>query len=198
MATAGLVGGLGPESTIDYYRRILQAWEREDSSTAPSLVIDSLDVKRALHLVATDRSGLTEYLVASLNRLARAGADFIAMTANTPHIVFDELVARSPVPMLSTVPPIWYASSGAAEFSPPGALLIASVSGSERYSTPAGERYCTDPAAGCGVSGADPRLIAAPMINGNRALMPRDITWVPLRPTRPLAKQVVDCLRLKP
>ncbi len=56
-----------------------------------------------MHLVAADRSALTEYLLASLRRLAGAGVDFIAMTANTPHIVFDELAARSKVPMLSIV-----------------------------------------------------------------------------------------------
>jgi aspartate racemase len=103
MTTVGLVGGLGPESTIDYYRRILEAWARHDPSTAPSVVIDSLDVQRALRLVATDRAALTEYLLASLLRLARAGVDFAAMTANTPHIVFDELAARSSVPLLSIV-----------------------------------------------------------------------------------------------
>jgi aspartate racemase len=103
MAAVGLVGGLGPESTIDYYRRILEAWALEDASSAPSIVIDSLDVRRALHLVAGDRPALTEYLLASLRRLAGAGVDFIAMTANTPHIVFDELAARSPVRLLSIV-----------------------------------------------------------------------------------------------
>jgi aspartate racemase len=97
------VGGLGPESTIDYYRRILEACEREDPSTAPSIVIDSLDVRRALQLVDTDRPALTEYLLASLRRLAGAGVDFAAMTANTPHIVFDELASRSPVPLVSIV-----------------------------------------------------------------------------------------------
>jgi aspartate racemase len=103
VASVGLVGGLGPESTIDYYRRILEAWERENPSTSPSIVIDSLDVQVALHLVARDLSALTEYLLASLLRLAGAGVDFIAMTANTPHIVFDELARRSPVPLLSIV-----------------------------------------------------------------------------------------------
>jgi aspartate racemase len=103
MKTVGIVGGLGPESTIDYYRRILDAWEREDPSTAPSIVIDSLDVRLALRLVDSDRSALTEYLLASLRRLAGAGVDFAAMTANTPHIVFDELAASSPVPLLSIV-----------------------------------------------------------------------------------------------
>lgn len=103
MTTVGLIGGLGPESTIDYYRRILEAWALEDPSSAPSIVIDSLDVARALQLVERDRPALTEYLLASLRRLAGAGVDFAAMTANTPHIVFDELAARSSVPLLSIV-----------------------------------------------------------------------------------------------
>jgi aspartate racemase len=60
-------------------------------------------VRRALRLVGSDRLALIEYLLSSLCRLARAGVDFAAMTANTPHIVFDDLVARSPVPLVSMV-----------------------------------------------------------------------------------------------
>jgi aspartate racemase len=100
---AGLVGGLGPESTVDYYRRTIEAWKRIDPASAPPLVIDSLDNTRALYLVEHDRAGLIEYLMGSLRRLAGAGADFIAMTANTPHIVFDELASQSQVPLLSIV-----------------------------------------------------------------------------------------------
>jgi aspartate racemase len=103
MTRVGIVGGLGPESTIDYYRRILEAWAREDSSTSPAIVIDSLDVQKALRLVASDRPPLIEYLAASVQRLGRAGADFAAMTANTPHIVFDEIAARSAIPLISIV-----------------------------------------------------------------------------------------------
>ena len=103
MAIAGIVGGLGPESTIDYYRRIIAAWEREDPSSSPSLVIDSLDVHVGLRLAEQDVPALAEYLLASLKRLAGAGVDFVAMTANTAHMVFDDLAARSPVPLLSIV-----------------------------------------------------------------------------------------------
>ena len=103
MATVGIVGGLGRESTIDYYSRILKAWEECDPSSAPSMVIDSLDVQRALRLVGTDRPALIEYFLASLCRLAGAGVDFAVISANTPHIVFDELADRSPVPLMSIV-----------------------------------------------------------------------------------------------
>ena len=103
MSTLGIVGGLGPESTIDYYRRILQEWKRDTPTSSPSIIIDSLDVDLGLRLVAHDRPALIEYLSASLSRLAAAGADFAAMAANTPHVVFDDLVARSPIPMVSIV-----------------------------------------------------------------------------------------------
>ena len=103
MATVGLIGGLGPESTIDYYRRIIQVWQALDPTSSPSLLIDSLDVQVGLRLAANDVPGLTDYLSASVRRLAGAGVDFVAMTANTAHMVFDELAARSPVPLLSIV-----------------------------------------------------------------------------------------------
>ena len=103
MARVGLVGGLGPESTIDYYERIIEGWQRHEPGSAPSIVIDSLDVQQAIRLVSCDRPGLIAYLAGSVQRLAAAGADFVAMTANTPHLVFDEVASRSPVPLLSIV-----------------------------------------------------------------------------------------------
>lgn len=103
MASVGIIGGLGPESTIDYYRRILAGWEKVAPGSSPSVIIDSLDVQRGLRLVGNDRPALIEYLLESVERLTNAGVDFIAMAANTPHVVFDQLAARSPVPMLSIV-----------------------------------------------------------------------------------------------
>jgi len=103
MAAVGLVGGLGPESTIDYYRRLIDGWHAATPDSAPSVIIDSLDVHRAVRLVQQDHAGLTDYLVASIERLARAGVDFAVMTANTAHIVFDAVAARAPVPLLSIV-----------------------------------------------------------------------------------------------
>jgi aspartate racemase len=103
MARVGLIGGLGPESTIDYYRRIIQVWQETAPGSAPMIVIDSLDVDHGIRLVQSDRGALVEYLVASAGRLAGAGVDFIAITANTAHIVFDEVAARTTLPLLSIV-----------------------------------------------------------------------------------------------
>lgn len=103
MNRVGIVGGLGPESTIDYYRRIVAVWESRRPGSSPAIVIDSLDVQVGLRLVASDRPGMVEYLLASIERLAAAGCDFVAMSANTAHVVFDELAERATVPLLSIV-----------------------------------------------------------------------------------------------
>ena len=103
MARVGLVGGLGPEATLDYYRRLITGWRREDPLSSPSIVIDSVDDKVAMRLAEHDRPALTEYILESLHRLHGAGARFGAITSNTSHLVFDRVAKRSPVPLVSIV-----------------------------------------------------------------------------------------------
>lgn len=103
MTRVGLIGGLGPESTIDYYRSIIQVWQETAPGSAPSILVDSLDVDKALRLVQNDRSGLLEYLLESAERLRTAGADFVAIAANTPHVVFDDLAHRTSAALVSIV-----------------------------------------------------------------------------------------------
>lgn len=105
MKRLGIIGGIGPESTIEYYRFILAGYRaRVTDGSAPSLLIDSLDVNSAIALLdASDLAGLADYLCASLDRLVRAGAEVALMAANTPHLVFDEVQRRSPIPLLSIV-----------------------------------------------------------------------------------------------
>lgn len=105
MKTPGIIGGIGPESTIEYYRLIIATYRaaKQDDSYPP-LFINSLNLKKMLELIgANELSSVTEYLVAEVTKLARAGADFGLLAANTPHIVFEDIQRRSPIPMLSIV-----------------------------------------------------------------------------------------------
>ncbi len=105
MKTAGMIGGLGPESTVDYYRSIIARYRALNPDGAyPSLIINSLDLAKGIRLVDTGQlSALADYLAAGVESLARAGAAFAFFSANTPHIVFDEVQQRSPIPLLSIV-----------------------------------------------------------------------------------------------
>ena len=105
MKTLGIIGGLGPESTLDYYQRIIAGFcERTGSRHYPEFVIVSVDLRKGLDFMDTnDLSGMANYLLEGIDKLARASADFGIISANTPHIVFDEVALRSPIPLISIV-----------------------------------------------------------------------------------------------
>jgi aspartate racemase len=105
MKTLGIVGGTGPETTIEYYRRLITACrERSADGRPPSLIINSIDSKKVVDLVTGKKlAQLADFLVDEVGRLARAGAGLALIAANTPHLVFDEVQRRSPIPMLSIV-----------------------------------------------------------------------------------------------
>ena len=101
--TIGLVGGLGPLATIDYYRRLLAGWSTRFPGTAPHAVIDSLDAAHVLRLAAADRPALVRYVLASVQRLQAAGSDVVAITSATTHLVYDEVAAQASVPLINIV-----------------------------------------------------------------------------------------------
>jgi aspartate racemase len=104
MRTAGIIGGLGPESTIDYYRSIIARYRARQGAGYPQIVINSLDVGKGLALLDAGRlDELADYLAAGVELLARAGVDFGAIAANTPHLVFHEVQRRSTIPLISIV-----------------------------------------------------------------------------------------------
>ena len=97
MARIGIVGGLGPESTIAYYRLFVEAGHRD-------LVIRNADVDRLLAWMSDgDLASVTSDLAAAVGTLADAGCDVGLIAANTPHIVFDALKSQVPIPMVSIV-----------------------------------------------------------------------------------------------
>src|SRR5437762_745825 len=105
MKTLGMIGGLGPESTLDYYQRIIALYrERIRDGHYPEFIIVSVDLRKGLDFMeAGDLSGMGDFLLEAIGKLARAGADFGIISANTPHIVFDEVAVRSPIPLISIV-----------------------------------------------------------------------------------------------
>ena len=105
MKKLGLVGGIGPESTIPYYHDIVYGVkERVGKNFFPNITIESINVFEVLRLCKEQNyEDLVNYLSLAINNLSAAGAEFAALTGNTPHIVFEELKARSPIQLVSIV-----------------------------------------------------------------------------------------------
>ena len=105
MKIPGLLGGIGPESTIDYYRQLIAAYRsRTGNGSYPPILINSLNLQEMIGLVAAGKlTDLAAFLAGEFERLARAGASFGALAANTPHIVFEDVRRASPIPLISIV-----------------------------------------------------------------------------------------------
>ncbi len=99
----GIIGGIGPASTIDYYNGIVTKY-LDELATYPSLVIDSINMTEIVGCFSqSDYNGVCQLLVSAIENLKNAGACYAAIASNTPHIVFDQLKDQSPLPLISIV-----------------------------------------------------------------------------------------------
>jgi aspartate racemase len=104
MKTLGIIGGIAPESTIEYYRTIVDIHRQRTGGAYPAIVINSIDLTKMIgHVAAGELEVLADYLLRELGRLKDAGAELAIFASNTPHIVFDRVQERSPLPMVSIV-----------------------------------------------------------------------------------------------
>ena len=105
MKKIGMIGGFGPEATLDYYRLLIGTYRKEiKDGSNPEIIIYSMDVNILLNLVANQQwDTLAKWLVDGLEVLHKVGANFGFISANTPHIVFDRVNELSPLPLISIV-----------------------------------------------------------------------------------------------
>jgi len=105
MKTVGIIGGIGPESTVEYYRFIIEGYRAaQPDGSYPSIVINSIDLSKLIRWMnAGELDNVTDYVVAEIEKLEHAGVDFALLASNTPHIVFDKVRDRVKVPLISIV-----------------------------------------------------------------------------------------------
>ena len=102
----GIIGGIGPESTIDYYQSIIaNVQERIGSKEVlPELFINSINMYKMFELLSNgQREELINYIAEAVQKLKHVGADIVVMSGNTPHIVFAEIQQKVQIPMISII-----------------------------------------------------------------------------------------------
>lgn len=105
MKKIGLVGGIGPASTVDYYLGLIERCRAEfGENVYPEIVIDSVSLTTATDFLAqNDFDGNAQLMLKSLAGLKAAGAEIAAITANTEHIVWDRISDKFQLPVVSIV-----------------------------------------------------------------------------------------------
>ncbi|MFV0591664.1 MAG: aspartate/glutamate racemase family protein [Draconibacterium sp.] len=107
MKNIGILGGLGPEATIDYYKAIIDHFNKHytgGDKVYPEIVIYSVDIWKLVSLFDQQRyDEATTYIAGAVNRIKAAGADFAVLSANTPHLIFSEIQTVADIPLISIV-----------------------------------------------------------------------------------------------
>ncbi|MBN2553444.1 MAG: amino acid racemase [Spirochaetales bacterium] len=105
MRKIGIVGGLGPESTIEYYRGIIEAFRPTYESLGyPEIAIESVDLRSFTEQAEAGQwDGIAAALIERFETLRRGGAEFGAIASNTPHRVFEQVQGGTKLPLLSIV-----------------------------------------------------------------------------------------------
>ena len=101
----GIVGGTGPESTVDYYRSLVATWRRRrPDGSYPRVVINSIEAGRLFrNLAAGDFGAVGRDLGPAVAELVGAGCQRALLASNASHLAFDQIEPPPAIPLIHIV-----------------------------------------------------------------------------------------------
>jgi aspartate racemase len=107
MKTVGIIGGLGAETTSEFYLDIVFSCQKKGGNSRPPIIISSVPLPYKIEEDAIEKNigieRIMPYLITEAQRLERAGADFIVMPCNSLHVFIEDIRKSVSVPVLSIV-----------------------------------------------------------------------------------------------
>lgn len=107
MKTVGIIGGLGPQTTAEFYLELVFSSYKINKISRPPILIWNVPlrykIEEDLITKAAGEGRYIPYLVDAAKRLQAAGADFLVMPCNSLHIFIKEIRSTVDIPVLSIV-----------------------------------------------------------------------------------------------
>ena len=107
MKTVGIIGGLGPETTSEFYLDLVFLCQKKDKTHRPSIIIASVPLPYKIEEDAISKNmgfeKIPPFLIEEAKRLEKTGADFIVMPCNSLHVFIEEIRNAVKIPVLSIV-----------------------------------------------------------------------------------------------
>lgn len=101
----GVIGGMGPEATVEFMRRLLRATDAKDDIDHIPLIVDNnarIPSRIRFILGASDENP-APVLAAMTRRLCGAGAELLVMPCNTAHVFAEAVEAAADAPFINAV-----------------------------------------------------------------------------------------------
>lgn len=107
MKTVGIIGGLGPETTSEFYLDIIFGTYKISKEQRPGILISSVPLPYQIEADLIERNEGGEryipYLTKEAKRLEDTGLDFLVMPCNSLHVFIDEIRESVSIPVLSII-----------------------------------------------------------------------------------------------
>lgn len=107
MKTVGIIGGLGPETTSEFYLDLVFSCQKKNKTHRPSIIIASVPLPYKIEEDAISKNTGIErclsFLITESKRLEKSGADFIVMPCNSLHVFIEQIKKSVSIPVLSVV-----------------------------------------------------------------------------------------------
>ena len=102
--TIGIIGGVGPLATADFFAKLLRSTSYEKDQDYPRVLVDcySQIPDRTLALVSNGESPV-EKIAEAGNNLIQAGAEVLCLPCNTAHAWAEEIQDQLSVPLVNIV-----------------------------------------------------------------------------------------------
>lgn len=107
MKTVGIIGGLGPETTSEFYLELIFSCQKLNKINRPPILISSVPLPYDIEEDFIERSRGEEkyipFLLDTAKGLEKAGADFLVIPCNSVHIFIEEIRSSVKIPVLSII-----------------------------------------------------------------------------------------------
>ena len=107
MKKIGIIGGLGPVTTADFYLKIVDLSKSFNRLQHPSILIFNLPltnkVEKDVAVKAQNMNSILPFLLDGVRQMEMAQVDFIVIPCNTVHVFIQGLRASTTIPILSII-----------------------------------------------------------------------------------------------
>ena len=105
MKTLGVIGGLGPETTAEFYLELVFGAYKKYKEDRPPILIWNIPLKYQIEedllTRATGEERYIPYLIEAVRRLEAGGAELLVIPCNSVHVFIGEVRQSAHVPVLS-------------------------------------------------------------------------------------------------
>ena len=105
MRTAGIIGGMGPETTARFYLDVIFKCHHKNNKQRPPILLWSVPllyrIEEDFIRNAEGAENYLPYLIEAAKNLEKGGADFLVMPCNSVHVFINEIRREVEIPVLS-------------------------------------------------------------------------------------------------